>query len=172
MPARFSVRRTVEADWRQVRALRLEALGDTPIAFLETLAAARAADEAEWRRRAARGSSDASITVAAVEADGRFVGTMGGYLPDLGAGPVLVSVYVTPPRRGRAAGVTDALLAAVEAWAASRGGTLTLEVNERNGPARAAYASRGFVLTGRSRPYPLDPRTLELEMAKALGTGG
>jgi GNAT superfamily N-acetyltransferase len=162
--AEFTVRSPVEEDWERVRELRLEMLADTPIAYLETLEDALRHDEAYWRRRA-RPREDGSISVAAVAGD-RWVGTMAG-VPGVG-GPMLVGVYVAPDFRGRRAGVTDALLDRVEAWARRHSDVLRLEVNELNTRARAAYERRGFVLTGRTSPYPLDPPSLELEMIKRL----
>ncbi|HEY0374515.1 MAG TPA: GNAT family N-acetyltransferase [Amnibacterium sp.] len=165
MTAAVVVRSPDEEDWREVRDLRLEMLADTPIAYLETLDTALRHDEAYWRRRA-RPRADGGITVVAVTDDGRWVGTMAG-IPGVG-GPTLVGVYVSPGFRGRRAGVTDALLDAVEAWARGHADVLRLEVNELNARARAAYERRGFVLTGRTSPYPLDPPSLELEMIKRL----
>jgi GNAT superfamily N-acetyltransferase len=82
--------------------------------------------------------------------------------------PTLVAVYVAPGFRGADAGVTDALLAGIERWAAQHGDQLRLEVNEFNPRAIEAYRRRGFVMTGRTTPYPLDPPSLELEMVKPL----
>lgn len=161
------VRPTVEADWREVRAIRLEMVADTPIAYLDTLATTKRLTERDWRERAAR-NDDTSLSIAAIRSDGTWVGRMGAYVPRGGAGAMLVGVYVSPSSRGRAAGVFDALLDAVEEWARARGPVLTLEVNELNPRARAAYEHRGFVLTGVTRPYPLEPRSLELEMMKRL----
>ena len=163
------IRSTVEDDWSQVRALRLEMLEDTPIAFEETLEHARAQAEDEWRRRAARGSVGNSIRLAAILPDGRWVGTMGCYIPAGTTVPYLVGVYVAPDQRGARRGVTDAMLDAIDEWAISRGTTLMLEVHETNDRARAAYAKRGFVATGRTRAYPLPPHGLEVEMVKRLG---
>ncbi|MGN6744151.1 MAG: GNAT family N-acetyltransferase [Amnibacterium sp.] len=165
MSADFVVRAPDEEDWREVRDLRLEMLADTPIAYLETLNTALRHGEEHWRRRA-RPRQDGGITVVAVHRDGRWIGTMAG-VPGAG-GPVLVGVYVAPGFRGRAAGVTDALLERIEDWARGHADVLRLEVNELNARARAAYERRGFVLTGRTSPYPLDPPSLELEMIKRL----
>ncbi|MDQ1513892.1 MAG: hypothetical protein QOC59_1734, partial [Microbacteriaceae bacterium] len=52
MSARFTVRPTEEDDWQAVRALRLEMLQDTPIAYLETFEQALDRPEAHWRDRA------------------------------------------------------------------------------------------------------------------------
>lgn len=161
----FVVRPTVEDDWREVRDLRMEMLADTPLAYLETLEQGRAHPESHWRERAA-GTGPTKTCVAAVADDGRWLGTMTGLLT--GAGPTLVGVYVAPDARGRAAGVTDALLTAVEDWARRHGDALTLEVHEGNPRAIAAYESRGFRFTGARRPYPLDPSSSELEMRKPL----
>lgn len=164
----LTIRAVVEDDWQQLRELRLEMLRDTPIAFEEKLEAAERRGEAEWRMRAARGSSPTSTTLVAIDHRGRWIGTMGCYLPAGGSLPWLVAVYVTPSQRGRRHGVADALLDAVEEWAAARGDTLVLEVHQDNARARAFYERRGFHLTGKTRPYPFDSSTNELEMVRRL----
>jgi GNAT superfamily N-acetyltransferase len=160
----FSVREVEERDWLRLRTLRLEMLEDTPIAYLETLETAQAHPTSHWKR-SARGRAGGIKLVAELE-DGRWVGTMTGILAE--GTPTLVAVYVSPDVRGAAAGVTDALLTGIERWAAQHGDQLRLEVNELNGRAVEAYRRRGFVLTGRTTPYPLDPPSLELEMVKPL----
>jgi len=164
----FTVRSTTEDDWREARTLRLEALGDTPLAFGEHLADAEHLPEDEWRSRGARGTNPHSCLLAAVDdATGRWVGTMGGYVRPSGQ-PLLVGVYVTPDRRGHAAGVTDALLDGVEAWAATEGSSLHLEVHSENPRAQAYYRRRGYEPTGRTQAYVLDPSQTELEMVRRL----
>lgn len=112
-PAPFTLHRITEADWAEVRALRLEMLADTPHAYLETLAHAEAHGEAEWRMRAARNDVAGAIGLAAVApaageaghgAAGRWVGTMAAYLPQDAPGAMLVGVYVAPAWRGAAQG--------------------------------------------------------------------
>jgi GNAT superfamily N-acetyltransferase len=159
-----AVREVEERDWVRMRALRLEMLADTPIAYLETLETALAHPVSHWQRLA-RGRPGGTKLVAELE-DGRWVGTMTGMIAE--GTPTLVGVYVSPAARGAAAGVTDALLSGIERWAAQHGDQLRLEVNELNGRAVEAYRRRGFVLTGRTTPYPLDPPSLELEMVKQL----
>ncbi|GAA4066773.1 GNAT family N-acetyltransferase [Agromyces indicus] len=161
------IRTTGEDDWQAVRALRLEMLRDTPIAYADTLERALQYDEAEWRVRARRGEGPNQTVVVAIE-DERWVGTMGCYVPDAETGPLLVGVYVAPDRRGDDAGVTRALLAEIERWASERADTLRLEVHEDNPRARRFYEKLGFTLTGHTRPYELEPGGLELEMAKRL----
>ena len=164
----FTVRSTTEADWEQIRDLRFEMIRDMPTGYGETLEAALGHDEAEWRKRGRRGTDEHSTWIAAITPSGRWVGMMGGFILDPSQGPLLVGVYVAPDHRGREHGVTDALLSTVEAWARTESDRLTLHVHEDNARARTAYARRGFVETGVTVPYNLDPTRNELEMVKEL----
>jgi GNAT superfamily N-acetyltransferase len=165
-PQPVTVRRTTPDDWERVRELRLEMLGDTPIAYAETLEHALGHSEAEWRMRGARGEQPNSVSLVAITPDGDWVGTMGAYLAE--GIPLLVGVYVAPAYRGKRAGVTDALLNAVMLWARQHGDALHLEVHEDNARAIAAYEQRGFRRTGHTRPYDLDENALEIEMSISL----
>ena len=161
------VRPSVEDDWREYRALRFEMLADTPLAYLETLEQARMHPDSHWRGRAAN-TSAASRLFAAVAADGRWIGSMGGFQASGAPHPYLVGVYVTPAYRGREHRVTDELLDAVAAWARSRSDRLLLQVHEQNHRAIRSYHRRGFVVTGRTEPYPLDTTAREIEMVLEL----
>jgi ribosomal protein S18 acetylase RimI-like enzyme len=164
----LTIRTTTEDDWREVRALRLAMLEDTPIAYGEHRADAERYDEAEWRSRGRRGQDPGGTSFVAIDARGEWVGMMNGYVPDAATGPLLVGVYVAPTHRGRDAGVADALLDAVERWAAEYGTTLRLHVHEDNARALAFYERRGFRRTGHTEPYELDPRRAEIEMVEQL----
>lgn len=164
----ITIRPTTEADWEAVRALRLEMLRDTPMAYAEHLADAEQLDETEWRARGRRGQDTGGTALVAIDADGRWVGAMGSFIPDAVIGPLLVGVYVAPSHRGRAAGVTDALLDAIESWASGHGDTLRLHVHERNLRAQAFYARRGYEPTGVTEAYVLAPDERELEMIRRL----
>jgi GNAT superfamily N-acetyltransferase len=166
----YLIRRTTPDDWRQVRELRLEMIRDTPAAYVETLEQAEAHDEAEWRLRGARGHAEHGISIVAVAPSGRWVATMGGFVPDAASGPLLVGVYVAPDVRGREVGLADAMLTTIEDWARTEGDRLTLHVHEDNARARAFYLRRGFVATGRTLPYPLAPEQSEVEMVRDLGS--
>jgi len=161
------IRTTSEADWQAVRALRLEMLRDYPLAYAETLEHALDVDEPVWRMRAARGTTPGQTSIVAIDGE-RWVGHMGGYIPDASTGPLLVGVYVAPDYRGDGAGVSRLLLDAVEDWARGFGDTLRLEVHEDNPRAIRFYEKLGFTRTGRSREYELEPGGLELEMIKPL----
>ncbi len=171
MTSPVRVRAIVPDDWPRLRALRLEMLADTPLAYLETLATAEALTDADWQARARRNAQPGSVAFVAEDEDGTWVGTMTVFRRDDVA--FLVSVYVTPARRGRDAGVTDALLDNVIEWSRAQDGVteLRLEVHEHNPRATAYYRRRGFEMTGRSTPYALDRTQLDLEMALPLVGG-
>ena len=171
MPAaRVPVRvtRVRPQDWPAWRQIRLEALEDTPIGFVELLADARQRTDAQWQERAAAAAEgDAHGLWLAWDGE-RPVGCTGAVRYEPGDDALVYSVYVSPTARG--GDVLDQLLGAVTAWARTLdGGTrLRLEVHEDNARARAAYARRGFVETGGTAPYPPDPSRSELEMVRPL----
>ncbi len=159
----ITVRRVREDEWRSLRALRLEALGDpvADLAFVETLDQALARPDDFWRERAqAAASGDDVVQVVAVDEAGELLGTVTGLVTrpgepdhrgrrtdDLRA--AVVAVYVRPAHRGR--GVLEQLLAAVEAWLADAGvGRVHLHVHEQNERAFRAYLRAGYqVVPGR-----------------------
>lgn len=163
----LTVREIVEADWRQVRDLRLQALADTPHAFMETLLHAAEQTDEHWQDRARWPQEADHCGFAAIDR-GRWIGTMRGFTePD--GWITLVGVFVAPSHRGRAAGVADALLDRVEAWAESNGAPgIRLEVHERNERAQRLYLRRGYGFTGEWQPYPLNESERELVMIRAL----
>jgi GNAT superfamily N-acetyltransferase len=159
--------------WRELRALRLEMLADSPLAYVESLESAQRVGEQEWQDRARRYTAAPSVNLVAVApaggSAGQWVGTMSGYVDEPSGRPWLVAVYVAPEHRGRDRGVADALLDGIEDWA-RRGGhpQLWLEVHEDNPRAHGFYLRRGYRFTGATRPYDLDPATREREMVRAL----
>jgi len=162
------VRRVRPQDWPHWRRIRLEALADTPTAFLELLGDAERRTDAQWQERtAAAAQGDAHGLWLAWEGD-EVVGCIGGLRYEPGDDALVYTVYVTPS--ARSAGVLDLLLDAVEQWARGLAGVtrLRLEVHEDNARARAAYARRGFVENGAWEPYPHDPTRQELEMDRPL----
>src|SRR4029077_10835232 len=115
-------------EWLQLRALRLRALAETPLAFGSTLAREEAFSETVWQERAAGGSDRATF---AAEQDGRWVGVATG----LAAGtddpqqafPMLVGMFVDASARQQ--GVGAELVERVTAWAKEQGaGRLVLWV--------------------------------------------
>ena len=156
-------------EWEKIRDLRLEALKDSPTAYLERYDEAVGLSANAWRARAERAAQGwRNTTWVAETGDGRWVGSMTGYIGDGEAW--VVAVYVTPAFRGRAANVADRLLDAVIGWGRhqARVRRLVLEVREDNQAARRFYLRRGFTETGNMRPYALDPAYNEIEMALAI----
>ncbi|MEO8095380.1 MAG: GNAT family N-acetyltransferase [Pseudolysinimonas sp.] len=160
MPAPFSLHRPSEDDWAAIRDLRIRAVTDTPIAFLESREQALVVDEDGWRARARRNVGENSTQVVAVSSDGLWVGSMicfisdgaPSYVADARLGPPranLVGVFVDPDWRGDV-GVTDTLLGEVMRWVRDEKGLdrLHLHVSEENPRARRSYEKRGFVATG------------------------
>jgi predicted GNAT family acetyltransferase len=160
------LRRVTAADGPALRDLRLEALADTPIGYVEALAAARELPDDAWAARARRGSPDGDSFQVLAEDGGRPVATAVGFRssPDRAT---LAAVYVTPAHRGR--GLLDRMVDAVAGWAVEQGATgLRLLVHEDNAPARRAYARLGFTATGHTEPYPLDAGAVEHELVRPL----
>lgn len=159
------LRRVRPEDWPSSRALRLEALADTPIGFLETLEQAQQADDATWQQRAARGAEGGDAFQVLAWDGERPVGTCVSFVRD--GRTWLAAVYLSPGARGR--GLLAEMVERCADWARQGGAPeLVLEVHETNVRARAAYAKLGFVDTGRTTPYPLEPGGLEREMVLPL----
>lgn len=164
----FTIRRILGNDWQEFREIRLRMLADTPIAYGETLAHALTLGDAQWIQRATNNEQDPNTGLVAVDDnDGTWLGVMRGYMSP-NSGPMLVGVFVDPAARGRHEGVADALLDGIIEWARVIGTTLTLDVHADNARAIAFYARRGFVDTGITMPYELEPGGIENEMRLAL----
>ena len=155
----YVVRPLVEDDWVTLRAIRLEALGESPSSFGSTLARETAFTDELWRERA-RGSATTRLFLA--WKDEAPVGIAG--LFDEGDGTAqIVSVWVRPAHRGR--GVARALTTATVRFAGERGfGILRLWVTDGNDVARTLYEHLGFIATGTRQPLPSDPSLEEHEM--------
>jgi putative acetyltransferase len=119
--------------------------------------AAGEVDDLEPRSRAELARAAVRVAVA----DDGPVGFLAG------SGGAVDALFVDPAVHGRGAGT------ALLDDAAAHHAVLTVDVNEQNPAARAWYARRGFVETGRSetddegRPYPL----LHLRRATPPGPG-
>ena len=162
---RVTVRPTVADDWARYRDLRLEMLTESPSAYRETASQASGFAEGDWRRRT--GPDPARSTTLVAVHEGRWVGTAGAHLRRREA--ELVAVYVVADARGARLGVLDALLEAVERWAADRADSIILHVGEENMRARRAYERRGFHPTGHRRRSWFTRRAADIEMRKRLG---
>lgn len=166
-PATFTVHRVTPADAARMRALRLEMLADSPLAFLETVAQAAARSHDDFRRRIWQASSGDQLAQFVADPGGRLIGHAGGtVLPEEPDVTVIFAVYITPSRRGD--GVLAELIDAVAHWsrAAGRPG-LMLEVVVGNDRAVRAYRRLGFADTGVRVPHPTNRALTELQMRRA-----
>ncbi|MFF0294628.1 GNAT family N-acetyltransferase [Kitasatospora sp. NPDC004614] len=162
-PARHLIRRITPEDWPSLRALRLEALEDSPTAFSVTHAATAALPDTDWQALAteAATSPSAALFVALDPSapSGAFIGMAGAApLPDVPETAHVHGVYVTPAHRGPE-GPAAALVAAATAFAETHIDVtrLTLGVHESNARAQSFYARLGFEPTGLRVPYALNP---------------
>ncbi len=144
--------------WAEFRDIRLRMLADTPIAFGETLEHAQSVTEANWLARIARATQPDRTAVAALDADGAWIGTMSAYLSEPGVATV-AAVWVAPEHRGAEAGVADLLMDAITTWArdTAHARALRLAVHEENSRATAYFERVGFHPTGETQAYELEP---------------
>jgi RimJ/RimL family protein N-acetyltransferase len=164
----FTVHRVTPADAARMRALRLEMLADSPLAFLETLAQAAARPHEDYRRRIIQASAGRQVAqfVADPGPGKRLIGHAGGsVLPEEPGVTVVFAVYLTPARRGGP--VLAEMVDAVAAWSRASGrDELMLEVVVGNDRAVRAYQRLGFVETGVRVPHPVLPALTELQMRR------
>ena len=173
-PATVAIERFDPGRWRELRAIRLEMLDDTPTAFLERAADARALDDAAWRRRAAGLATPGRSAAFWGQAGGAPVGFVAARAQD---GPLALihAMYVGPAHRGGRPSLASRLLDAAKSWATAEAGRegACLWVLDGNRPARRCYERAGFAPTGATRPYALDPAVGdEIEMEWRAGPLG
>jgi predicted GNAT family acetyltransferase len=166
LPPAVEIRRVRPTDAARTRALRLEMLADSPLAFLETLAQAAARPHADYAARIAANAEGDRVAQFIAVADGRAIAHAGGTViaeePDV---TVIFAVYVTPAWRGQ--GLIAALTEAVAAWSRGAGRPeLMLEVVVGNDRAVRAYERVGFVDTGVRLPHPTTAAMTELQMRR------
>jgi GNAT superfamily N-acetyltransferase len=149
------------------RAVRLNALQESPSAFGSTYAREAAFTDAEWLVRLERWNGEKGIGFLAME--GEEPCGIAGTLLDLEdtSRAQLVSMWTAPAFRRK--GVGRLLVNAVFEWAKQREvKTLLLMVTSTNASATRFYEQLGFAMSGRTEPYPNDPEVLEYEMARTI----
>ncbi len=163
------IRRIRPDEGPRLRALRLRALADAPVAFGSTLTREAAFTDDVWHDRARRGASGTEGVTFVAELDSRWVGIATGLPEDPDAPddprPVLVGMFVGSEARGR--GIGAGLVSAVVDWAREREAEgLCLWVTATNASAIALYARCGFRDSGARRPLPHSPAVDMLRMVR------
>lgn len=163
----LEVRRIRASEWRQYRELRLEALQDSPLAFVEQYQESLAQPDQFWQGRVERTAVGPTSSMFVAVCAGRFVAKAACFVESDVTEYVsahIVGVYVTPQLRGE--GVADALMAAVIGWAQeeAHADRIRLFVMQTNDRASAFYRRIGFVPTGATMAYPPNPAYSEHEM--------
>jgi GNAT superfamily N-acetyltransferase len=165
-----SVRRIRADEWPRLRALRLHALAEAPMAFGSTLAHEQAFPDDLWAERAAGGAAGCARATFIAEREEQWVGLATGLgRPDDPGdpGPLLIGMFVD--RSVRRCGVAVALIESVTTWAQACGAArVSLWVTAGNEPAAALYRRCGFEPTGSSRPLAHTPALAEREMVRRL----
>ena len=149
------------------KSVRLEALRESPLAFGSTYTKEVAFTDAEWLARLERWNGEKGIGFLAM--DGEVGCGIAGALVEGedGSRATLVSMWTAPAYRKR--GVGKMLVTAVLEWAKERGvETVELLVTGINDGAMRFYERLGFVKTGRTQAYPIDPTITEFEMARRV----
>mgnify|MGYP000626501430 CR=1 FL=1 len=132
------VKTTID-DWSDLKAVRLNALEESPSAFGGSLENEIKFDDSRWQSRA-DGSNGTTFFLAYIEREA--VGIAGSYLSD--NGHKLISVWVSPTFRGKSVAVE--LVKSVQAYVINAGYTkLVLEIEKNNLAVNKFYLKCGFV---------------------------
>jgi ribosomal protein S18 acetylase RimI-like enzyme len=138
-----------QQDWRDLRAIRLEALRSEPAAYSSSFEETLARSDEHWQQRLA---SDHSVHLLA-RAQSRPIGMVGGYLgSDEGDESVAVVFGMYVAREYRGQGIGRSLLSSLidRLSAFPQICTIRLGVTETQDPARALYESMGFQVIGKT----------------------
>jgi GNAT superfamily N-acetyltransferase len=163
------IRQIKPAEGEQLRAIRLQAVADSPTAFGSTLAETEALSTEDWDHRA-RGNATGDVAIMFVaEVQGAWIGLAGGMF-DQDAHPrtvILFSMWVNPAYRRKRIG--RELVHRVMEWSRLRGADrIALWVTENNNAAINLYASCGFTTSDDRQPLPSNPSYLEQRMVLDL----
>jgi len=133
----MKIRRIRADEALALRALRLAALADSPMAYGSTFAREDAYPEAVWHERAAAGAAGSNAVTIVAEHEGRLIAMATGLAADPetqdGSQPMMVGVFVERTSRRQAVGV--ALIETIVGWARARGSSrLTVWITDGGRP--------------------------------------
>jgi GNAT superfamily N-acetyltransferase len=162
------IRQVRADDGPAFRAIRLEAIADSPTAFGSSLAETQSRPPQYWEQRVASAAAGHDNVLFVAESAAGWVGIAGGYADANAAGSVdLISMWVNPAFRGQ--GIGKRLVGQVVAWAHQHGANqVALWVTEGNASACTLYAGCGFKETGELQMLPSHPELSEKRMVLKL----
>jgi len=167
---RALIRRIRADEGRQLRAYRLRALAEAPMAFGSSLAHEQGFPDGIWNERAVGAATGCDRATFIAERDGQWVGMVTGLPRDEepeDASKLLVSMFVD--MMARRSGIGVKLVDSLSAWAAACGADrMMLWVTDGNDPALALYRRCGFRPTGVRKPLSHTPTLAECEMILRL----
>lgn len=138
----IEVRPVQPDDWRQLRAIWLEALRTAPDAFCTKYEDMECVGDDLWRGRSLQDGEGDTLSVLALD-DAMAIGMAAGLLRGPETTVEVVSVFVSESARGT--GTADAILSLIETWATGRGASSAyLLVEEGNSLARHFYEKRCY----------------------------
>ena len=153
------------AEWRELKELRLRALGVAPDSFGSTLAAEQAEPDEEWQAWAADGARGREQSIFVAAEDERLHGMANGsFISEDAEIADLFAVWVDAEHRRT--GIGRGLVDAAVVWAEARGASrVHVRVTDSNEAARLLYERTGFVSNGVREPLrpgsPLQKVTME-----------
>ena len=131
-------------DWQQYKQIRLEALLIEPQSFSRTYADALKSPDTFWQERLREAQKGERNWLLFASENDRLVGMIGAFRLEGGNEVEIISVYVTPAKRGQ--GVGKALMDAILIQVSQQAGVqkAVLGVNATQAPAVALYRRYGF----------------------------
>jgi RimJ/RimL family protein N-acetyltransferase len=154
-----TIRPAREDDAVPLRALRLEALADAPVAFSADYDRTEAETAEAWVERIRQNEANDEGVICVAEAGNGLVGMTGLYRrhwPKTQHSAMIWGVYVTPAWRGQ--GIAGVLLEACLDWARAQGVMIVkLGVVTTNTPAIRCYVRCGFQV------YGLEPQVIHYD---------
>lgn len=166
--ASFQVKPLQSENWPLLKAVRIEALADSPEAFGMTLAEAQSRTDAEWQDYARRFTLSPPAVSYFAFADGTPCGMANCFVSRENTQIAEMTAFWVAPEQRRL-GVGAALVAAVIDWATAQGmTTLQAWVVENNVRALSFYKKLGFQETNQRQPHTPDPTKQIVLMVKEI----
>jgi len=149
----ITIERLSPDDWPAYRAIRLEALQDSPQAFGASYADAVAKPDAFWRHRLEQAQAQVDNWLLFARKEGQLVGIIGAFTSNDPHIAEIISVYVSPTARG--CGIAQRLMTAIldelaRSAAVEKASWSSMSSNCRPSPSTSVPASRSRARKRRS----------------------